>query len=100
MWQETTNYKMPELSTVFGVGAIWYTGLALIAAAAVVGASSVGDVVSDVILGMIFLGVAGVSARFARRSWEWPSIIQPTRTERAPLRLVRDEAAQDDAKAA
>lgn len=105
MWQETWKNDLPKPSTLFGVGAIWYAGLAFIAAAGVVGAGSIGDVVSAVVLGVIFLGVAGMSARFAMTSSNWPSMDQLVRLQQGHLRIVRpeaseEEAAGDEAKAA
>ncbi len=97
MWQETRNSDLPKPSTVFGVGAIWYVGLAFIAGVGIASAASIGDVVTAVVLGVIFLGVAGVSARFALTSSSWPTGDQVLRLQRGHLRIVRDEAAEEEA---
>ncbi len=100
MWQETRGGSMPEPSTVFGVGAIYYAGLAFVAAVTIASATSLGDAVSVFILGVVFLAVAGVSARLAFRSSEWPSTVQMPRIEPRRLRIAGDEADEEDAKAA
>ncbi len=100
MWQETTNNDLPEPSTVFGVGAIFYAALAFVAAASVASASSFGAAVSGVVLGFIFLTVAGISARMVRGSSDWPSMSQLTSTEPRALRTVPVEAKEEGTKAA
>ena len=58
--------------------------------------------ISSVVLGMMFLWVAGTSASYARRSKDWPTMSQLVTTEGPKLRIVEDEdeETEDQARAA
>lgn len=96
MAQETKIYEVPRASTIFGVGAMFYAALAVVAAITVASASTVGDVVSGVIVGAIFLAVAGVSTRLALGSRDWPDAVELVRTRGRRPRIVRVVEMQRD----